>query len=133
MGQKELRNNVITAIYSVRMQEESHVSFEYKDILSDIFSCPWDEIPLFARELYVVSISHSDEAEKKFDEKLTRWKFSRLNKVLQAILIVAYSERNVISDTDRRVVINESVEYSKIYGDAKDYKLVNSVLDKVLN
>ncbi len=133
MGQKELRDKVITAIYSVRMQEDSHITFEYKDILADIFSCPWGDVPLFARELYVVSISHAEEAEKKYDEKLTRWKFSRLNKVLQAILIVAYAERNIISDTDRNVVISESVEYSKIYGDARDYKLINSILDKVLN
>ena len=86
-----------------------------------------------SKSLYVKSLINQDEAIKNIQSNLTKWSFNRLNRVIQAILITAYTERNVINETDKKVIINEYIELSKKYGDANDYRLVNSVLDKVLN
>ncbi len=58
------------------------------------------------------------------------WTLTRLNTIDHAILLVACYEI-LFTDLDRRVVINEAIENSKIYCDDNRFKFINAVLDKV--
>lgn len=134
MKQSEIRQKVITAIYDYRMYSNIEgLSLDPEQILSDVFECDYKDTPLFARELFVKSLRTEAEAIKAIEPHLNRWTFSRLNAVIQALLIASYTERNIIKETDKKVVINEAVTYAKDYADNLDYRFVNAVLDKVLN
>ncbi len=58
------------------------------------------------------------------------WTLTRLNTIDHAILLIACYEI-LFTDLDRRVVINEAIENSKIYCDDNRFKFINAVLDKV--
>ena len=133
MKQSEIREKIISAVYTANFLTDSGITFEYADVLEDSFEEEYENISSFAKSLYVKSLINQDEAIKNIQSNLTKWSFNRLNRVIQAILITAYTERNVINETDKKVIINEYIELSKKYGDANDYRLVNSGLDKVLN
>lgn len=134
MKQSEIRQKVITAIYDYRMFSKlDGVKLEPEELLAGVFDCDFKDVPLFARELFVKSLIAEDEAIVAIEPHLSRWTFSRLNAVIQALLIASYTERNIIKETDKKVVINEAVSYAKEYADNLDYRFVNAVLDKVLN
>ena len=48
------------------------------------------------------------------------------------MLIASYTERNILKGADKKVIINEAVNFAKKYADNLGYKFVNAVLDKVL-
>lgn len=58
------------------------------------------------------------------------WSLKRLNTIDHAILLIACYEI-LFTDLDRRVVINEAIENSKIYCDDDRFKFINAVLDKI--
>ena len=61
---------------------------------------------------------------------LKDWTMDRLNKVDQAILLLAIYEL-IYTDTPSIVSINEAVELSKKYSDEAVTKMINGVLDKI--
>lgn len=132
MKQSEIREKVIYAIYDVLLFEQSGNDYDPREILAGLFEESFESIPLFARELFIKASINKQEIIALVEPKLNRWSFDRLNLLVQAALIVAVAERNYIQDTDRKVVINEIVEFVKNYADSQDYRFVNAVLDKVL-
>lgn len=65
------------------------------------------------------------------DTKLKKgWTFDRLNKMEQAILLVATCEL-LESELDKSIVINEAVINAKQYCDEDSYKFINGVLTAV--
>ena len=63
--------------------------------------------------------------------KLKRgWSFDRLNKMEQAILLVATCEL-LESELDKSIVINEAVINAKEYCDEDSYKFINGVLTAI--
>lgn len=58
------------------------------------------------------------------------WTLKRLNTIDHAILLVACYEI-LFTDLDRRIIINEAIENSKIYCDDNRFKFINAILDKV--
>ncbi len=58
------------------------------------------------------------------------WTLKRLNTIDHAILLVACYEI-LFTNLDRRIIINEAIENSKIYCDDNRFKFINAILDKV--
>ena len=58
------------------------------------------------------------------------WSFDRLNKMEQAILLVATCEL-LESELDKSIVINEAVINAKEYCDEDSYKFINGVLTAI--
>ena len=58
------------------------------------------------------------------------WSFDRLNKMEQAILLVATCEL-LESELDKSIVINEAVINAKQYCDEDSYKFINGVLTAI--
>ena len=58
------------------------------------------------------------------------WSFERLNKMEQAILLVATCEL-LESELDKSIVINEAVINAKQYCDEDSYKFINGVLTAI--
>ena len=56
----------------------------------------------------------------------------RVNPLCKAILFLSLSEGIYVKTTPRNVIINEAVNLAKKYLDSKEYRFINSLLDKVL-
>lgn len=106
--------------------------FSVENTMEGVYGMVFDDIPLFSKEVVVKSLSHLNEIIPIFQEKMPKWKFSRLNKVEQAILVMSYTNFKLVGDIDKSVVINTAVKLAKAYLDNDDYKFVNAILDNVL-
>ena len=106
--------------------------FSVEDTLEGVYGMSFEDIPYFSKEIIIKSLSHLNEIIATFQEKMPKWKFSRINKVEQAILIMSYTNYKLVGDIDKKIVINTAINLSKKYLDDDDYKFVNAILDNVL-
>ncbi|MDR2799797.1 MAG: transcription antitermination factor NusB [Desulfovibrio sp.] len=71
-----------------------------------------------------------EQLDADLASRLRNWRMERVGKVESAILRIALFElRRNAPDVPPKVVINEAVELSKLYGDDKSGIFVNGVLD----
>ena len=63
---------------------------------------------------------------------MDKWKFDRLNRLNQAILLLSLAHYYGVGEVEKAVVINVAVSLAKKYLDDNDYKFVNAILDNVL-
>lgn len=74
--------------------------------------------------------NHHEEIENTLKEFLDK-RYSRMSNVELAILFLSINEINYL-DIPAPVSINEAVELTKTYADEGDYKLINSILGKIV-
>ena len=67
------------------------------------------------------------------NEKVDKWKTTRMPKVDLAILRLAVYEIKFEEDIPEGVSINEAVELAKLYGTDKSSSFVNGALSKVVS
>ena len=120
--------SIYNALVRIDMNEELSV----EDMMADIFETDFDSIPVHSKLIVVKALKNLDEIISTFQANMPTWKFSRLNKLNQSILIMSYANYKLVGDIDKKVVINIAVELAKEYLDANDYKFVNAILDNVL-
>ncbi len=68
---------------------------------------------------------------EKLSETSKNWKIKRLSKVDHTILLQAIFELTFVEDTPTNVVINESIEIAKKFGNEKSNAFINGILDKI--
>ncbi len=123
----------MTAIYDalnyVYMGEEVPI----KEIISGLSGVSYEESDLYVKKVLIASLSHLNEIIALYQENMPRWKFSRLDRIEQAILLLAYAHLAYVEiDVPRPVVINNAIELAKRFLEPSDYKFVNAILDKTL-
>ena len=64
----------------------------------------------------------------KFDRKFEKW--DTINK---AIILVAISELRNSEKKKMKIILNDYIEVSKSFVGSKETKLINSILDKMIN
>jgi N utilization substance protein B len=77
------------------------------------------------------TLAHLDEIDDKIKKYLRKWSMSELNKVNLAILRIAVYEI-LFEDTPNQIVVNEALEFTKLYSDAAAKNFVHSVLDNII-
>lgn len=120
--------SIYNAIVRIEMNEEIHL----EEMMSDIFETDFENIPTHSKLIVVKALKNLDEIIEVFQANMPKWKFHRINKLCQAILIMSYVNYKLIGDIDKKVVINIAVDLAKEYLDPNDYKFVNAILDNVL-
>jgi N utilization substance protein B len=84
-------------------------------------------------EKYSKGISlHRDEILAVIDEKMTGWNFDRIGNIEKALLLFSVYEL-LFEGTPHEIVINETIELAKKYGDEKSHEFINGVLAKVVD
>lgn len=126
------REKVVFAIYDTIFYVRNNIDYDPKGILGSVFSCDYDDVEVFAREIYIKSLINMDEIVTLIQPNLHNWEFKRLNNLAQAILISAISEASYAKLSEKPIVIDASVKMAKKYLDEKDYRYINAVLDKVI-
>ena len=125
MNRHELREKAMITVYQYLLVERN-----IDELIEDTFEAPKAEIDPYFIEVIEQSISNIDRYQAYIDKVLVDWKFGRLGKIEQAILLNGCSEFD-LKKTEAAVIIDESVQLAKKYCDADTYKLINSVLDVI--
>ena len=60
-------------------------------------------------------------------------KFEKWDTINQAIVLISYSEIINTEEKKMKIILNDYIEISKYFVDLKDTKLINSILDKLIN
>lgn len=123
---------IMVCIYDALTRISLSDEFSIEELMESIFETPFNDISLFAKQVVVKSLSHIDEIEAIYQTKMPKWKFSRLNRLEQAILLMSYTHFQLERKDSKRVIIDVAVRLSKKYLDESDYKFVNAILDNVL-
>ncbi len=71
-----------------------------------------------------------EEIDQLIMKHLLAWKLERLNVIDRNIMRLGIAEQQIKSN--KAVIIDEMVRLAKKYGDNDTYRLVNAVLDKIL-
>lgn len=87
----------------------------------------------FLTQLVSGVIENKEQIDASLTEKLENWSLSRLPKIERTVLRIAIFELLYTEETPAKVVINESLEICKIFGDEKSSRFVNGVLSKYTN
>jgi len=86
----------------------------------------------FVKEIVYGVITHINELDSICNKYMNDWTIDRIDKTGAAILRIAAYELKY-TDTPSLVVINEAIELAKKYSDESIRKMINAVLDKIIN
>jgi len=87
--------------------------------------------PLF-KDVVEGTAAHKDELEKTVSAALSEdWTWTRIDRLVRAILLAGVYELVYRRDVPPRVAINEYVEIAHAFYDQRESTFVNSVLDRV--
>lgn len=117
--------NAITYVY---MNHE----FDVERLISEYTSVPYLEVDIFIRQTVIKSLVNRTTVIDDIQKHMTNWKFERINRLAQAILLLAVTHYRYVEQVDKRIVIDNAVRLAKKYLDEGDYRLINAVLDATL-
>ena len=85
----------------------------------------------FVKDIVYGVITHENEINELANKYMNDWNIDRIDKTGASILRMGIFELKY-TDTPEIVVINEAIELAKKYSDDSVRKIINAVLDKVL-
>lgn len=119
-------------IYDALTYEDMNINYDIKEIIGDVLGDSYENSDFYVREVVVKALLHEKEIISEIEPKLNKWKFNRLNRLAQAILLLSYAHYKYVEGVDKAIVIDIAVHLAKKYLDDGDYKFINAVLDNVL-
>ncbi len=122
----EKREIALRIIYKVNIFDEAKVYYDLDDLIKEEYEVENE----FVNTLVNGVINKKKELVTLVDSYLSDWSLNRLNKVDQALFLLASYELRY-TKTPSIVTINEWVELSKKYSDEKVSKMLNAVLDNI--
>ena len=75
-----------------------------------------------------MTLSKEINVKIKFDRKFEKW-----DNIIQAIILVSISEIRNASNQKIKIILNDYIEISKSFVNTNETKLINSILDKLIN
>lgn len=123
---------IFQILYSIISLKKANQDFDIKEIISDICEKDFEECDFFIKEVVVKALSHQNEIEALIKENLNNWSYDRLSIVTLSCLFYAYSACKYSNEVEKTIAINNAVNFSKKYGDKKEFKFINAILDKTL-
>ena len=124
----EAREKIMVILYQIDFYIKNNMEYNTEDVIKE--NLEMDNT--FVRTVVNGVIENIESIDSIISKYLIDWDFDRLGKTDRAILRLATFEIKFF-DTPNIVAINEAVELAKRYSDEKVVKLINAVLDKVLD
>lgn len=122
----------------MKQWEKRVVSFEiiYSFLMREKIPNDYNEYILSANEdikkIIEYFVANFEEIKKKVVPFIKEgWSWERLHVVDRAIICNAICESNVFN-TDKKIIIDQSIKTAKNFSDINSYKFINSILDKIL-
>ncbi len=82
----------------------------------------------FYKTININNVSKEINLHIKFDRKFEKWDTINKAIVLVAVSELRNSEKNII-----KLILNDYIEISKSFVNLKETKLINAILDKIIN
>lgn len=124
----ELREKVMTILYQISLYKNNKIEYDIEDIIRENMEIENE----FVKEMVYGIITYKDSLDETANALLDNWTIDRLDSMGREILRMGIYEMQY-TDTPDLVVINEAVELAKKYSDDSVRKMINAVLDKLIN
>lgn len=131
ISRNQEQEKIMFSIYQYLFYERMN-SEDLKEIMENVFELPYDEIPLFSKEVCVKTLVHQNDFDEVISVNLNKWTLDRINLISHAILLMSMGEIRFTDEISKAEIINIAVNLSKKYSDANDYKFINAILEKIL-
>ena len=124
----ELREKIMTITYQISMYKNNKIDFDIDKVIEENMEIENE----FVKDMVYGIVTHYDELVPIANRYLEGWSLERIDSTGAAILIMGLYEIKY-TDVPPVVAINEAVELAKTYSDDSVRKMINAVLDKVIN
>lgn len=115
-------------LYQVNLFEDSKIEYNINDLIKEQLEVENQ----FVNDCVEGVIKNKKDIVELANKYLKDWTIDRLDNLGTVILRMAIYEINY-TDTPKIVVINEAIELAKKYSDENVRKMINAVLDKIVN
>ena len=129
MGRRKLREEIFKLLFE-RELIENDMDVRLAEVLSENNITKKEDIE-FMREYIKNVIEHKESIENKIKSKLVGWSFDRLGTVEKTLLKMSFYEITE-AGTGHEIVINETVELAKKYGEDKTPDFINGILADIV-
>ena len=124
----ELREKIMTILYQIDLYKKNNIDYDIDNVIKESVTVDNE----FVKDIVYGVVTYMDELDKIANKYLNNWSIERLDAEGKAILRMSVYELKYM-DTPDLVVINEAVELAKKYSDDAVRKMINAVLDKIVN
>ena len=124
----ELREKIMTIIYQISLYKRNKIDYDVDEVIKENLEIDNE----FVKDMVYGIVTNYDELTDISNKYLKDWDIDRLDLTGASILRMAIYEIKYM-DTPNIVVINEALELSKKYSDESVKKMINGVLDKIVN
>ncbi len=124
----ELREKCMTILYQVSLYQKNKIQYDIEEVIKENLEIDND----FVKEIVYGVITHQASLDELANKHLKNWSIDRLDGVGKEILRIAIYEIKY-TETPDLVAINEAIELAKKYSDDAVRKMINAVLDKLVN
>ncbi len=128
LTRSELREKVMTIIYQIELYKKNNIKYDIDDVIKENIEIDNE----FVKEITYGTITYLDDIDRIANKHLKDWTIDRLDSMGRSILRLSIYEL-LYTDTPDLVVINEAIELAKKYSDDNVRKMINAVLDKLIN
>ncbi len=128
LTRSELREKIMIILYQIDFYQKENISFDIKKVIKEHVEIDSE----FVNSIIFGVVEKMNEIDSVIEKHLKDWKINRLGKTDKAILRLSTYEL-MYYDTPKIVCINEAIELAKKYSDEKIVKLINGVLDNILD
>ena len=128
VSRSELREKIMTILYQIEMYDKNKFEYNLDEVIKENLEIQNE----FVNEIVNGVISNRKEIDDIANKYLKDWTIDRLETIGASILRMAIYEVNYM-DTPKIVVINEAIDLAKKYSDDNVRKMINAVLDKIVN
>lgn len=124
----ELREKIMVILYQIDIYKKNKMTYEVEDVIKENLEIDND----FVKDIVYGVITYEKEINDIANSYMNNWNIERIDRTGAAILRMAIYELKY-TDTPSVVVINEAVELAKKYSDDSVRKIINAVLDRMIN
>jgi len=124
----ELREKIMTILYQIDLYKRNNIEFDVDSTIKENVEIDNE----FVKDIVYGVVTYMDTIDELANKYLSNWTIDRLDSEGKAILRMSIYELKY-TDTPDLVVINESIELAKRYSDDSVRKMINAVLDKIVN
>ncbi|MEG2457891.1 MAG: transcription antitermination factor NusB [Bacilli bacterium] len=124
----ELREKIMIILYQIYLYRKDNIRYIIEDVIKENYEVE----NKFLSDIVYGVLEKEDIIDETINKYMKEWNTSRLGLIDQAIIRLSTFEL-MFYDTPHIVSINEGIELSKKYSDEKVTKLINAVLDEILN
>lgn len=127
-NRSELRKKIMTILYQINVYKTNKMEYSVDDILKEVLEIDNE----FVKEVVYGVITYQNEINLLANKYLEGWTIDRLGNTDKAILQMGIYEL-MYTETPDVVCINEAIELAKSYSDDDVRKMINAVLDNLIN